>query len=69
MVILSAFVTFCWGVPASAAWTVKLVVPAVVGEPVIAPVAALRDSPAGSEPIETDQVIGVTPPVDCSVAL
>ena len=69
MVILRAFVTFCGGAPESAAWTVKLLVPAVVGEPVIAPVEALRDSPAGSEPIETVQVIGATPPVDCSVAL
>ena len=58
MVRLSAFVTFCWGVPESAAWTVKLDVPAVVGVPEITPVLALRVSPAGSEPTETVQVIG-----------
>jgi hypothetical protein len=35
---------------------VKLDVPAVVGAPEIMPVAALSDSPAGSEPADTDQV-------------
>ena len=40
----------------SAAWTVKLDVPAVVGVPEITPVAALSDSPAGSEPVDIDQV-------------
>lgn len=60
--------TFCWGVPESAACTVKLKVPAAVGVPVIAP-AELRVKPAGSgfEPVARLQVIGVTPPVDARV--
>ena len=40
----------------SAAWTVKLDVPAVVGVPTITTVAALSDSPPGSEPADIDQV-------------
>ena len=40
----------------SATWAVKLDVPAVVGVPTITPVAALSDSPAGSEPAAIDQV-------------
>ena len=40
----------------SATRTVKLDVPAVVGVPEITPVAALSDSPAGSEPADIDQV-------------
>ena len=40
----------------SLAWTVKLEVPAVVGVPVIAPVEALSDSPAGNDPVVMDQV-------------
>lgn len=62
-------VTFCCGLPESAACTVKLVVPAVVGAPVIAPVEAFSDSPAGSVPAVKDQLTGATPPADCKVAL
>ena len=40
----------------SATRTVKLDVPAVVGVPEITPVAAVSDSPAGSEPADIDQV-------------
>jgi len=40
----------------SATRTVKLDVPAVVGVPAITPVASASDSPAGSEPADTDQV-------------
>jgi len=41
----------------SAIWAVKLDVPAVVvGVPTITPVAALSDSPAGSEPADIDQM-------------
>ena len=36
--------------------TVKLNLAAVVGIPEITPVAALSDSPAGSEPADIDQV-------------
>jgi hypothetical protein len=67
-VMLSAFVTVCCGEPESAACTVKLEVPLVVGVPVIAPLAA-KESPEGSVPTVTDQFIGVTPPVDCRVEL
>jgi len=35
---------------------VKLDVPAMVGVPEIMPVAALSDSPAGSEPADIDQM-------------
>ena len=40
----------------SVTFRVKFVVPAVVGVPVIAPVVALRLSPAGSGPGDSDQV-------------
>ena len=46
----------------SVALTVKLEVPAVVGVPEMVPLA-LRFSPAGSEPVDTDQVYGGEPPV------
>jgi hypothetical protein len=41
---------------------VKIEVAAVVGVPVIAPVDAVRFNPAGSDPDETLQLYGVTPP-------
>ena len=47
----------------------KFDVPAAVGVPEIAPVAAFRVNPVGSAPAVIDQVIGAAPPVDCSVAL
>jgi hypothetical protein len=40
----------------SVTWTVKLLVPVAVGVPEIAPVAELRDKPAGKVPEEMDQV-------------
>lgn len=46
----------------SLTWTVKLLVPAVVGVPVITP-AVLMVSPAGRVPAVLDQVYGVVPPV------
>ena len=49
----------------SVALTVKLAVPAVVGVPEMVPLA-LRFSPAGSEPVDTDQVYGGDPPVAAS---
>ena len=42
---------------------VKLKVPAVVGVPAIAPVDGVRVSPAGSKPVESDQVYGTAPPI------
>lgn len=41
---------------ASVTWTVKLFGPTAVGVPEIAPVAELRDNPAGKVPEEIDQV-------------
>ena len=48
--------------------TVKLEVPDVVGVPVIAPVLALRLSPAGRLPVVRLQVYGAMPPFAASVA-
>jgi hypothetical protein len=48
--------------------TVKFAVPAAVGVPEIVP-AALRVSPAGSEPVTTDHWYGLTPPDASSVML
>src|ERR1700694_4943051 len=49
--------------------TVKLLVPVPVGVPEIAPVLDPSASPAGKAPEPMDQVYGVAPPVDASVAL
>ena len=46
---------------------VKLLVAAVVGVPVIAPVAAFSDSPAGKLPAETLNVYEPVPPVALTV--
>jgi hypothetical protein len=48
---------------------VKLEVPPVVGVPVIAPVEATRESPAGRLPEASDHVSGVVPPVAAIVWL
>lgn len=40
----------------SVAFTVKVLVPVLVGEPVIAPVLLLRDRPAGNDPLLTVHV-------------
>ena len=69
MEVVRAFVAVCAGEEESVAFTVKLLGPAAVGVPLIVPVLALRDNPAGSDPTLTDQVIAPVPPVDCSVAL
>jgi hypothetical protein len=47
---------------------VKFDVPAVAGVPDITPVFSLSDKPLGSEPDETDHLIGVEP-VACKVWL
>ena len=49
--------------------TVKLLVPAVVGVPLITPVALLRVNPAGSVPTVILHIYGVLPPLAISVAL
>ena len=43
--------------------TVKLDVATAVGVPLTVPVAAFKVSPAGSEPLVTDQLYGPVPPV------
>ena len=48
---------------------VKFVTPAVVGVPVIAPVVAFRDSPAGNAPAVTAKVEAPVPPVTLTVWL
>jgi hypothetical protein len=48
--------------PESAAWMVKVKVPALVGVPETVPSDPI-DSPAGSPPATTDHVYGWTPPV------
>lgn len=68
-VMLSAFVAVCAGEPESVPFTVKLLVPAVVGIPVIAPVAAFKFNPAGKAPVVIDHVTAPVPPVAPSVVL
>ena len=46
----------------SITWTVKLLVPAVVGVPLITPVEAFKLNPAGRTPIVILQLYGVLPP-------
>ena len=46
-----------------ASFTCSVKVPAAVGVPVTAPVAAFSESPAGSEPVATEKVRGAVPPV------
>ena len=50
----------------SLSWTVKVELPAVVGDPEITPVLLLKVSPRGSEPLAIDHVYGVVPPVPCN---
>ena len=69
IVMVSAFVVVCGGVPESVAFTVKLAVPATVGVPVIAPVPAFSDNPAGNDPLARDQVTAPVPPVEAKLAL
>jgi hypothetical protein len=66
--MLSCWLAVCGGVPESVAVTVKVEVPRVVGVPEIVP-ELLNESPPGSVPLVTLQVIGGVPPVACSVAL
>src|SRR5580704_17159468 len=48
--------------------TLKLEVPATVGVPLITPLEAFSDKPAGSVPVLTVQLLyGGVPPVACSV--
>ncbi len=60
--IVKFAVAVCCGVKESAAFTVKVLLPAAVGVPLITP-AADNVSPAGRVPEDTVQVMGVAPPV------
>ena len=51
----------------SVARMVKPGAPAVVGVPVMAPLAELRLSPPGSDPADTDQTSGAVPPEDATL--
>src|SRR5262249_26992189 len=65
-VTLRASVALC--APA-VTWTVKLVVPIVVGVPEMMPAVGERASPMGSVPLAIDQVYGGVPPMAVRVAL
>lgn len=65
--MLSAFVADIFA--ASDTCTVKFVVPAPVGVPVIAPVEELSVKPLGRAPTEIDQVNGAVPPPPARVWL
>src|SRR3972149_4405203 len=66
-VMLSAFVAMA--LLSSVTCTVKLDTPAVVGMPLISPVALLSVSPAGSVPTVSAHTYGVFPPAAVSVWL
>ena len=68
--ILRAFVAVCAvGVVESVTFTVKLKVPDVVGVPEMAPLEAVKLSPAGNAPALMLQLYGVVPPLAARVAL
>lgn len=70
MVKVRFAVMFCLGLPESCTPNVSGVLfTDAVGVPVMAPVAALRESPAGSVPLAKDQVYGDIPPLAASVTL
>ena len=54
-VMLKALLATCCGLPASLTRAVKVKVPALVGVPVMAPVAVLSAKPPGSDPLAIDQ--------------
>ena len=54
--MLMPAVAVCAGLELSATWTVKLLVPATVGVPLMTPVDAARLRPAGRRPLRTDQM-------------
>ena len=68
-VMLSCLVAVCTGVDESVALTVKVVVPAAFGVPVMAPLLAFRDAHVGNTLGATMvQVTGGFPPALCNVA-
>src|SRR5271165_4788228 len=67
IVIDSAAVFDTAGTSESVTFTVKFVVPAAVGVPLIAPVDAFSVNPAGKLPTDIAQLYGVVPPVAANV--
>src|SRR5260370_4878394 len=69
VVSVSAAVTLCTGLLESLTLKVSAAPDtAVVGVPVMAPVAVFSDNPVGNVPLVSDQVYGVLPPDAVSVA-
>jgi hypothetical protein len=66
MMIVSTWLAFCAGVPASVTLTVTVALPAVVGTPLTT--HALSDRPAGSVPV-IEQEYGDVPPLAVIVEL
>ena len=67
-VILKPLVAVCGDPAESVTCAVKLEVPIAVGVPEMTPVALVSDSPAGSEPLDIDQLYGGVPPLAARVA-
>jgi hypothetical protein len=59
---VTAWVAVCAGELPSVTFTVKELVPAAEGTPVICPVEVLKLRPGGSEPLMMEYVNGATPP-------
>jgi hypothetical protein len=68
-VMLRDFDAVWVGLLASLTCTVKLNVPAAVGVPPMAPLAAVRVRPGGIDPLMSDQVYAGVPPLAASVAV
>ena len=68
IVMLSDFEVVCGVDEESLTWTVKEVVPACVGVPLIWPVETVRLSPTGNDPELIDHKYGAVPPVAVNVA-
>jgi hypothetical protein len=67
--IVNACVIVRGGFAESVSWSVKLLVPVAVGVPEMTPVLGFKVSPAGSEPLITDHVSGLTAPEADTAAL
>ena len=68
IVILNDFEAVCGVDEESLTWTVKEVIPACVGVPLIWPVEAVRLRPAGKDPELMDHEYGAVPPEAVKVA-
>lgn len=63
IVMLAGQVAVSAGDSESTTCRTKFDAPVALGVPVMAPVDALKESPAGNEPDESDQAYGAVPPV------